>query len=396
MTEGLFKPSHRMLEVDAPIIPVIGQLIMAHPGTISLGQGVVFYGPPESALDAAKGFADQNLGHKYGAVEGQADLLKKIRHKLFIENGINVGPERALMVTAGANMAFLNTLFAITDPGDEVILPTPYYFNQEMAIRMLNGVPVFVKTDAHFHLDLAAIRKAITPKTRAVVTVSPNNPTGAVYSEASLRELNALCYEQGLYHISDEAYEYFTYGAKRHFSPGSIEGSEDHTISLFSLSKTYGFASWRIGYMVFPKRLRESILKAQDTNLICAPLISQAAALSALEAGKAYCESHLKRIAHVREKVLERLKNLDCLECMPEAEGAFYVFLNVKTTLSSWEVAERLIREFSVAVIPGSAFGCVDGCYLRVSYGALEPETALEGLDRLTKGLIVITSGSDK
>jgi aspartate/methionine/tyrosine aminotransferase len=150
-----------------------------------------------------------------------------------------------------------------------------------MAVRMLNCVPVTVLTDDNFQLQLESLRSAITDKTRAIVTVSPNNPSGAVYPEATLRAVNQLCKEQGLYHISDEAYEYFTYGDATHFSPASILEAESHTISLFSLSKAYGFASWRIGYLVFPEALLPSMLKVQDTNLICPPLITQYAAMGA-------------------------------------------------------------------------------------------------------------------
>jgi aspartate/methionine/tyrosine aminotransferase len=126
------------------------------------------------------------------------------------------------------------------------------------------------------------IEAAITPRTKAVVTVSPNNPTGAVYPESALREVNRICRERGVYHIHDEAYEYFTYGNARHFSPGSIAGSADHTISIFSLSKSYGFASWRIGYQVIPDHLFGAVNKVQDTVLICPPVVSQYAAVGAM------------------------------------------------------------------------------------------------------------------
>ena len=138
-------------------------------------------------------------------------------------------------------------MLAIADSGDEIILPTPYYFNHEMAVTMADCQPVLVPTDGDYRLRLDALETAITPRTRAILTVSPNNPTGVVYSEESLRAVNALCRERGIYHISDEAYEHFVYGGAHHFSPGSIPGSEGHTITLHTLSKTYGFASWRIG-----------------------------------------------------------------------------------------------------------------------------------------------------
>jgi aspartate/methionine/tyrosine aminotransferase len=379
-----------MAAVQAPIIPVIGELIRTHPGTISLGQGVVYYGPPASAWDRVQDFFGKPEHHRYGPVQGDPRLLELIARKLQDENGIACDDRRQVVVTAGGNMGFLNALFAIADPGDEIILPLPYYFNQEMAIRMLNCTPVLVPADENYQLRIDRIEKAITGKTRAIVTISPNNPAGAVYPEAALREVNRICRTHGLYHISDEAYENFTYGGVRHFSPGAIEGAHGHTISLYSLSKAYGFASWRIGYMVIPAHLYGAVLKAQDTNLICAPLISQYAAIGALETGSRYCREKCKTIAEVRDLVLSGIQGLGGLCSAPPADGAFYVLLKVDTGMEPMKLVERLITEHGVAVIPGTAFGLDDGCYLRVSYGALERGTAVEGLRRLAGGLRTI------
>jgi aspartate/methionine/tyrosine aminotransferase len=382
----------RMQAVQTPIIPGVGALIRSHPGTISLGQGVVHYGPPHEAIDKIGSFLADPENHKYKPVQGIAPLVEALAAKLRSENGIRPGSQSAIVVTAGANLAFVNALLAVTDLGDEVILQTPYYFNHEMAITMAGCHPVPVDTDDRYRLRPEAIRQAITPKTRAVVTISPNNPSGAVYDEAALREVNEICRRHGLYHINDEAYEYFTYGDARHFSPGSIAGSAGHTISLFSLSKAYGFASWRIGYMVIPERLFESVEKIQDTLLICAPVISQYAALGALQAGREYCRAKLASIAAVREHVLEELDSIRDLCTVPAAEGAFYLLLRVHASLEPMQLVERLVRDFGVAVIPGTTFGLSEGCYLRVSYGALTEETVAEGVRRLVRGLRSILS----
>jgi aspartate/methionine/tyrosine aminotransferase len=379
----------RMQLVQTPIIPSVAALIRKYPGTISLGQGVVGYGPPQEAIDQIGRFLADPENHKYKPVHGVAPLLDLLAAKLEEENGIQLGSESVIVVTAGANQAFVNALLAVTDLGDEVILQTPYYFNHEMAITMAGCHPVPVDTDDHYQLRPDAIRGAITPKTRAVVTISPNNPSGAVYSEASLREVNDICRRHGLYHITDEAYEYFTYGDARHFSPGSTSDSAGHTISLFSLSKAYGFASWRIGYMVIPAHLFQSVEKIQDTILICAPVISQFAAMGALQVGREYCRS----IVAVREEVLAELEGVRDLCTVPAADGAFYVLLRVKTNRDPLELVEHLVRDFGVAVIPGTTFGLNDGCHLRVSYGALTEETAAEGIRRLVKGLRSILGG---
>ena len=232
------KFTSRMDAIQAPIIAVIGDLIRQTPGTISLGQGVVHYGPPPAALKAAADAVDRSATHDYQAAAGQPALISAIEQKLRRDNGIDVARGSRVMVTAGGNMAFVHAMLATTGPDDEVILPVPFYFNHEMAIQMAGCRVVPVATDSRYQLDVDAIRAAMTPRTRAVVTISPNNPTGAVFPEHSLRDVNALCRDRGLYHISDEAYEYFIYGTALHVSPGSFPGAEGHTISLYSLSKT--------------------------------------------------------------------------------------------------------------------------------------------------------------
>jgi aspartate/methionine/tyrosine aminotransferase len=380
-----------MAAVQPPVIPIVAELIRAHPGTISLGQGVAFYGPPPEARAALEAFFADPDNHKYKPVDGIAPLRQALTRKLNAENGTALGDARRLVVTAGGNMAFVNAILAIADPGDEVILPLPYYFNHEMAVRIAGCTPVFVPTDeATYQLRLDAIGRAITPRTRAVVTVSPNNPTGAVYPEATLRAVNALCASRGVYHLHDEAYEYFYYGGATHFSPGSIPGSEPHTICLHSLSKSYGFASWRIGSMVIPAHLYDAVRKVQDTVLICPPVVSQFAAVGALEAGRAYCDRHRAAIERVRATLLEEFQSLRDVCHVPPANGAFYFFVSVDTKLGAMDLVERLVREHGVAVIPGTTFGVEDKCVVRVSYGSLQPDTAIEGVGRLVRGLRAI------
>ena len=381
------RESRRMQAVQAPIIPVIAELIRAHPGTVSLGQGVAYYGPPPEALETVRQFQADPANHKYALVQGIDPLLEVIRRKLLGENGFALSETQRIVVTAGGNMAFMNALLAIADPGDQIILQLPYYFNHEMAIGMVNCEAVCVPTDAHYQLQLDAIRNAITDRTRAIVTISPNNPAGVVYAESDLRAVNALCREAGLYHISDEAYEYFTYDGARHFSPGSIADSGEYTISLYSLSKAYGFASWRIGWMVAPDHLYTAIKKAQDTILICPPVVSQYAAVAAMQVGSAYCLEKLKAMNATRHIIQQALNELGELITLPRSDGAFYFLLRVRTDMDAMTVAERLIREHRVAVIPSTAFGLTTGCYLRISYGALDEEVAAEASRRLVHGL---------
>jgi len=376
--------------VQAPIVPVIGGIIRQVPGTISLGQGVVHYGPPQAAIDAVRGALTDASTHEYQDGAGLPALVEQLAAKLRAENGIDVTRGTRLMVTAGANMAFVHAVLAITAPGDEIILNVPFYFNHEMAIQMADCTAVRVATDDRYQPRLDALRAAITDRTRAIVTVTPNNPSGAVFSEDALREINALCRDRGIYHIADEVYEYFTFGSARHVSSGSFPGAEGHTIAMYSLSKAYGFAGWRIGYMTYPEHLASAMAKSQDTLIVCPPVASQVAAIAALEIGRAYCEPHVRELAVIRDIVLSQLSALAPRVSVPAADGAFYLLLKVETAQDPMTIAERLIREHKVAVIPGPAFGMTDGCYFRVAYGALQKETVTEGIGRLVAGLRAI------
>jgi aspartate/methionine/tyrosine aminotransferase len=390
LVQGINRQSRRLAAVQAPVIPIVGRWTTETPGTISLGQGVVSYEPPAEAIAAARKFGGKLTDHRYGPVEGLPALVEAIEAKLARENHITVRPGSRLLVTAGGNQAFMNAVLAITDPDDEIVLPVPYYFNHEMAVVMAGASAVAVATTSEYQLDLRAIADAITPRTRAVVTVSPNNPTGAVYPEAALRAVNALCRDRGIFHIHDEAYEYFTYGDVKHFSPGSLADAAGHTISLFSLSKAYGMASWRIGYMVIPEVLSEAVNKIQDTILICPPAISQHAAMAALEVGRAFAGAHVERLDTMRRTIFEALGAPDVPCDVPSPDGAFYYLVRVHSALDSMTLAERLIREHRVATIPGSAFADPSPCSIRISYGALDSESVIEGLRRLVSGLRAI------
>jgi aspartate/methionine/tyrosine aminotransferase len=380
--------SSRMAAVDAPIIPAIAELVRNNPGTISLGQGVVNYGPPEDAIQALPSLMGDTQLHKYQSVLGHSGLLEALAQKLSVENKIQPDAESLVMVTAGSNMAFLNCVMAVGDPGDEFILPMPFYFNQEMAIRMCGCVPVMVPVNEDWSLDVEALAAAITPRTRAIVTVSPNNPTGAVYSEASLTAVNKLCAEKGIYHFSDEAYEYFTYDGVRHFSPASLPGASRHTFSFYSMSKNYGMASWRIGYVVFPADLFDAMNKVQDTNLICAPVPSQLVALEVLKYGREWVAPKIEALAAVRENVYAALSQLGDLVQFPKTQGAFYVLMKMpglKGEQDPLAFNRAMAQKHKVVSIPGFAFGLTntqESNYQRLSYGALQAASVSEGVER--------------
>jgi aspartate/methionine/tyrosine aminotransferase len=385
--------SLRMAAVETPIIPAIAALVRDNPGTISLGQGVVNYGPPAQAIAALPGLMGDIQLNKYQAVLGYPALVDALKQKLADENKIHTGTESMVMVTAGSNMAFLNCVLAIADPGDEFILPMPYYFNQEMAVRMCGCVPVPVPVNADWSLNVEALAAAITPRTRAIVTVSPNNPTGAVYSQESLTAVNRLCADKGIYHFSDEAYEYFTYDGVKHFSPASLPGAAKHTFSFYSMSKNYGMASWRLGYVVFPADLFDAMNKVQDTNLICAPVPSQLLAVEVLKAGRAWVQPKVDALAAVRQNVYQALDTLGDLVQYPKTEGAFYVLMKLpglSTEQDTLAFNRAMAEKHKVVSIPGFAFGLTDtqqANYQRLSYGALEAASVTEGVHRYVKAV---------
>jgi len=377
--------SDRIDRVQSPIIPTIAAMVRANPGTISLGQGVVSYGPPADAIAALPSLMQDPALHRYQAVTGIAPLVEAIAAKLRDENGVDVGGGAGIMVTAGSNSAFLTAVLAVADPGDEFVLPAPYYFNQEMAIRMCGCVPVPVRTREDWQLDVDAIARAVTPRTRAIVTLSPNNPTGAVYHEQDLRAVSALAAGRGLYHFSDEAYEHFTYDGARHFSPASIPGALGHTLSFYSFSKNYGMASWRVGYVVYPAALSDAMNKVQDTNLICAPVVSQLLALEALRRGRAIVAPRIAALAGVRREVHAALASLGELASFPRTEGAFYVLTQLPGVDDALAFNRAMVERHGVATVPGFAFGLADtraANYQRLSYGALDAATVAEGVRR--------------
>lgn len=387
----LMPESMRMFNVQAPVIPIFGRMVRETPGTISFGQGVAHYTAPPETREAVIRFFENPENHKYHAVDGIPQLKEALIEKLQNENRLRFKPDSSpslsLCVTAGGNMAFLNAVLAVADSGDEIIILKPFYFNHEMAVRIAGCMPVFADTDSQFQPVLSSIEAAITDRTKAVLTVSPNNPTGAVYSKSTLKAINDLCRERRLFHIHDEAYEYFTYDGVEAVSPGSFSQANQHTISLYSFSKAYGFAGWRVGYMTYPEQLENAVHKIQDTNLICPPIVSQHAALGALEAGPGYCRAHLPAYQTLRDRILEELAPLGDACRVSRADGAFYLFMKIDSPLPPLTLARRLILEHGVALMPGDAFGMDQGCTLRLSYGAVDHDSALEGINRLKRGL---------
>lgn len=396
------EPARRLQAVLEPVIPQVGALTVAHPGTLSMAQGMVDWGPPPGVLEAIQASLTGARGDeaaaaaldRYGPMQGDPPLLEALAAHLRHQHGVDLDGA-SLLVTAGSNMAFQILMQVLCDPGDEVIIPAPWYFNHVMAVQIAGGVPV--PLDAGLIPDPQVLAAAITPRSRAIVTVSPNNPSGVVIPPECLAAINALCASRGLLHISDEAYAAFAHGAVPHWSPAAASGAADHTVTLQSFSKAYGMAGWRLGYAALPQRLLAALAKVQDTNLICPPRLNQRAALAALAAGTAWLEPRLQSIRDRRRLLLETLQQAAAnglpATLLREPDGAFYALLRVRTPLTGLALVERLIRAHGVAALPGESFGLParDGeAVLRLSYGLLARPQLQDALQRLCAGVAAL------
>ena len=402
-------PAQRLAGVLQPVIPEIGALVRRTPGTLSLAQGMVGWSPPAAVMAAvqdslpldAAGASPVALPTRdaYGPVQGDAELLDALARSLRRHEGLDL--EAAdLWVTAGSNMAFTAMAQVLCEgpPAEpsEVILPLPFYFNHVMAIQLAGGVPVVV--DAGLVPDPDQLAAAITPRTRAIVTVSPNNPSGMVMPRTVLEAVNQLCASRGLLHISDEAYGQFVYGSEPHWSPGSRPGAAAHTVTLQSLSKAYGMAGWRVGFMAAPAVFTAALAKLQDTLLICPPRLIQRAAQAALEAGPAWCQPRIAGLAERRDQLLAAVERAQGeglpVRLLAEPDGAFYGLLAVDPAaaaaagLSGEALMRRLVLEHRVAAVSGESFGFAPGQpVLRLSYGLLGAAELEEALGRLWGGI---------
>ena len=387
------RPAACIDAVLEPVIPLVGELVRCTPGTLSLAQGMADWGPPPAVVEAVREALEQGgpALDRYGATWGEPRLLEAARRKLQAVNGLDLGGS-ALLITTGSNMAFQAIAQAICDPGSEVILPLPYYFNHVMAVQLAGGVAVPVATGPV--PDPERLAAAITPRTRAILTVSPNNPSGVVTPPQLLTAINRLCAERGLFHISDEAYDVFVHGAVPHRSPGSASGSAAHTISLYSLSKAYGMAGWRIGYAAVPEALRPALAKVLDTIQICPPTLTQHAAAAALGTDPAWVAERVAALRPRRQQLLQAVAAWQA-EGLPvrlwaEPDGAFYGLLQIEGLgLSSDALMERLVLEHRVALVSGRAFGFEEPgmAVLRLSYGMLDGAALSAALERLADAL---------
>ena len=277
----------------------------------------------EGAIRAIK---DGSVGG-YSENAGLGKLREAIVGKLKRDNFIDANISQ-IMVTVGAIEGLSSAMMAIIDPGDEVLLFTPTYSTHIGQVLMASGKPVLVPTveETGFSLDFDAIKKAVTPRTRAIVCCSPNNPTGTVFPESELRELAEFALQNNLTIITDEAYEYFVYDDKKHFSIASLSEMKEHVVSCFTFTKTYAMTGWRIGYLHACESMIPQITKAHIPFAICAPVVSQYAALAALEGPQDCVAEFREHYITARNLMCKRLDELDTVFDYHKPMGSYLMF----------------------------------------------------------------------
>jgi aspartate aminotransferase len=321
---------------------------------------------------------------KYGPAAGEPKLREAIARKLQNDNGLDYKAENVI-VTNGGKHSLFNLMLAAIEPGDEVIIPAPYWLSYPEMVTLAGGVSVIVPTNATtgYKITPEQLRKSLTPKTKLFILNSPSNPTGMVYTPEEIKALAAVVVEADIFVVSDEIYEKILYDGATHLCIGSL-GEEifARTIVSNGFAKGYSMTGWRIGYLAGPIDVIKatSTIQSHSTSNICT--FAQYGAIAALESSQDCVEEMRQAFAKRRQVMLERLNAIPGLTC-PKPDGAFYLFPDIsKTGLKSLQFCDALLEEQQVAVIPGIAFGADEN--IRLSY-ATDMTTIEKGMDRLEK-----------
>ena len=352
---------------------------------INLGQAIPNLPPSPKALEAAGRALAEPDTHVYSPDTGLFSLRQALAEALAREHDLPIDPEREIIITAGANQAVLLALLTLLDPGDRVVLPAPYFFNHEMAVRIAGGIPVEAPLDpaGGFPLRVRSLRPYLKGA-RAVILCSPHNPTGAVYEPAELARLARELAARGVALLIDETYRHLIYGEARYFNPGALPEAHDTVITVGSFSKSYSLTGWRIGYLVAPAAFVEEAIKVQDTMVICAAVVAQKAALGALQEGPDFMAERRAALDRRRRLLARELATIPGLHWQP-TEGAFFAFAQVAGCTDSLQLAMDILEKTHVVTIPGRLFGPAGEGYLRLSYGSVEEAELAEACRRLRR-----------
>src|SRR3989440_2653518 len=348
---------------------------------LSLAIGEPDFPTPAHIINAAKKALDDGFT-KYTAAPGIRELREAIAEKSQKENRIPATPEN--VIVAPTKHTLFMTFMALLDSGDEALVPDPGWVSYAPMVTLAGAKPVPIRAadEDGFVPSTEAVANAITPRTRLVVLNSPSNPAGSVYTRAQMRGLADLASDHDLTVVSDEIYGKILYEGE-HVSPASLDGMFDRTVTVNGFSKTYSMTGWRLGWLVAPTPLFKEISKVQEHTITCATSFAQKAGVAALRGPTAPLQAMVKEFRARRDLVLKELAKIDGLATY-HPNGAFYVFPGFEAKIDSATLCERILKEASVAVTPGSAFGEAGEGHLRISYAASR-DTILEGLRRIAE-----------
>jgi len=350
---------------------------------LSFAVGEPDFPTPAHIVEAAKKALDDGYT-KYTPAPGLRELREAIAEKSQKENRIPAKPENVLV--APTKHTLFMTCMALLDSGDEAIIPDPGWVSYAPMVTLAGARPVPVRAadEEGFVPSADAVADAITSHTRILMLNSPSNPAGSVYSRAETKALADLAVDRDLILVSDEIYEKILYEGE-HVSPACLDGMFDRTVTVNGFSKTYSMTGWRLGWLVAPTPLFKEISKIQEHTITCATAFAQKAGVAALRGPTAPLEAMVKEFRARREIVLKALAKIEGVSTS-RPSGAFYAFPRIDAPIDSSALSERILKEASVAVTPGSAFGAAGEGHLRISHAASR-ETIAEGLRRIAEVL---------
>ncbi len=353
---------------------------------ISLGVGEPDFLTPWSIREEAI-YTIENKRTNYSSNAGIYELRVEIANYIEETIGVSYNPDSEICVTVGASEGIDITLRTILNIGDEVLIVEPCYVSYMPCVVLAGGVavPVATKAENGFRVTREDLESKITDKTKAIIICYPNNPTGAIISKKDLQEIADLCIEKNLLVISDEIYSELTYDGNTHSSIASLPNMFDRTVVINGFSKSFSMTGWRLGYVLAPKDLMKHMIKVHQYIIMCAPTISQHAALEGLKSAREDVEKMKDDYSNRRLFLVDGLRKLGLDVNTPG--GAFYVFPSIeKTNLKSEDFCQELLYKERLAVVPGSAFGdCGEG-FIRCSY-AYKKESLIKSLERMDKFL---------
>jgi len=391
----------RTKNLQLSIIKQIELKAAQYPDVISLAQGIPSFNTPGCIKRRVERALNKGVVAKYSLSPGLPELRELIEISLAREN-MFYDWQKEIIVTAGSIEGITAAILAITEPGDEIIIPEPTYTSYREVICLAGCDPVFVSLneDKGWAFDLSKFEQAITNKTKAIFYCNPNNPTGTIYTKEQLLGLAKLAKKYNLYLISDEVYKDFIFNGRKIFSLAEIPELRKHVIRLFSFSKAYAMTGWRIGYLHSDESIVQEILKVHDCLVTCAPVVSQYAAMGALEMGESDIKKFNQEYKRRRDLICSRLDKLNYIFNYIKPNSAYYVFPRLrfsfhsnddgqrvsKRVSSSWEFALNLLDKIQVAVVPGIAFGPNGEGHVRMSFGRSE-EDINKAFDRMEEYL---------